>query len=192
MHYTYVCHCCSDSRGILGGLWGRTGRTRSGRSLPTHLHRTARLGATQASGVPGVPPGDADRAAGEEQPQREQKLTALCRLTPSVSPDAPGVPQGEALETVTTAAVCLFSTQTQLADQVPPLGHLPRILSALNHKNNSVPKSAIRLIHVLSDNEVRCGHRRLSSAFRILTRHTNTCVGSRIHIEDNQIVPDPP
>lgn len=63
--------------------------------------------------------------------------------------------QGEALETVTTAAVCLFGTQTQLADQVPPLGHLPRVLSALNHKNNAVPKSAIRLIHVLSDNEVQ-------------------------------------
>lgn len=62
--------------------------------------------------------------------------------------------QGEALETVTTAAVCLFSTQTQLCDQVPPLGHLPRILAALTHKNNAVPKSSIRLIHVLSDNEV--------------------------------------
>ncbi|XP_016394510.1 dnaJ homolog subfamily C member 13 [Sinocyclocheilus rhinocerous] len=63
-------------------------------------------------------------------------------------------PNGEALETVSTAAVCLFSTQTQLADQVPPLGHLPRVLTALNHKNNAVPKSAIRLIHVLSDNEL--------------------------------------
>uniref|UniRef100_A0A3B4F307 DnaJ heat shock protein family (Hsp40) member C13 n=1 Tax=Pundamilia nyererei TaxID=303518 RepID=A0A3B4F307_9CICH len=63
-------------------------------------------------------------------------------------------PNGEALETVTTAAVCLFSTQCQLADQVPPLGHLPRILAALNHKNNAVPKSSIRLIHVLSDNEL--------------------------------------
>ncbi|XP_058231751.1 dnaJ homolog subfamily C member 13-like isoform X4 [Hemibagrus wyckioides] len=63
-------------------------------------------------------------------------------------------PNDEALETATTAAVCLFSTQTQLADQVPPLGHLPRILAALNHKNNAVPKSAIRLIHVLSENEL--------------------------------------
>ncbi|XP_043082003.1 dnaJ homolog subfamily C member 13-like isoform X3 [Puntigrus tetrazona] len=63
-------------------------------------------------------------------------------------------PNGEALETVTTAAVCLFSSQTQLADQVPPLGHLPRVLTALNHKNNAVPKSAIRLLHVLSDNEL--------------------------------------
>ncbi len=66
--------------------------------------------------------------------------------------------QGEALETVTTAAVCLFSSQTQLADQVPPLGHLPRVLTALHHKNNAVPKSAIRLLHVLSDNEVQREH----------------------------------
>ncbi|CAG05511.1 unnamed protein product [Tetraodon nigroviridis] len=63
-------------------------------------------------------------------------------------------PNGEALETVTTAAVSLFVTQSQLADQVPPLGHLPRILAALNHKNNTVPKSSIRLLHVLSDNEL--------------------------------------
>ncbi|KAJ3611304.1 hypothetical protein NHX12_021320 [Muraenolepis orangiensis] len=62
-------------------------------------------------------------------------------------------PNGAALETVTTAAVCLFSHQAQLADQVPPLGHLPRILAALNHRNNAVPKSSIRLLHVLSDNE---------------------------------------
>ncbi|XP_069504815.1 dnaJ homolog subfamily C member 13 isoform X2 [Ambystoma mexicanum] len=63
-------------------------------------------------------------------------------------------PHGETLETVTTATVCLFSTQPQLADQVPPLGHLPKILQALSHKNNAIPKSAIRVIHILSDNEL--------------------------------------
>uniref|UniRef100_A0A674K734 DnaJ homolog subfamily C member 13 n=1 Tax=Terrapene triunguis TaxID=2587831 RepID=A0A674K734_9SAUR len=63
-------------------------------------------------------------------------------------------PHGETLETVTTATVCLFSTQPQLADQVPPLGHLPKILQALNHKNNAIPKSAVRVIHTLSDNEL--------------------------------------
>ncbi|XP_039609400.1 dnaJ homolog subfamily C member 13 isoform X3 [Polypterus senegalus] len=63
-------------------------------------------------------------------------------------------PNGEELEIVTTATVCLFSAQSQLADQVPPLGHLPRILQGLNHKNNAIPKSSIRVIHVLSDNEL--------------------------------------
>nr|XP_028605985.1 dnaJ homolog subfamily C member 13 isoform X3 [Podarcis muralis] len=63
-------------------------------------------------------------------------------------------PHGETLETLTTATVCLFSAQPQLADQVPPLGHLPKILQALNHKNNAIPKSAMRVIHMLSDNEL--------------------------------------
>ncbi|XP_059801619.1 dnaJ homolog subfamily C member 13 isoform X4 [Hypanus sabinus] len=62
-------------------------------------------------------------------------------------------PHGETLEMVTTAAVCLFYSQPQLADQVPPLGHLPKVINALNHKNNAIPKSSIRLIHALSDNE---------------------------------------
>ncbi|KAM3822189.1 dnaJ homolog subfamily C member 13 isoform 2-T4 [Vipera latastei] len=63
-------------------------------------------------------------------------------------------PHGETLETITTATVCLFNAQPQLADQVPPLGHLPKILQAMNHKNNAIPKSAVRVIHILSDNEL--------------------------------------
>lgn len=156
------CFVCSDAGGLHGGLRSRTGRAGSRRSLLAYLHRSARLGATQASRVPGVPPGDHDRAAGEKQPQREllhRDTTDMFTFSVvlqqfSPPPDISDLLQGEALETVTTAAVCLFSTQTQLADQVPPLGHLPRILAALNHKNNAVPKSSIRLIHVLSDNEV--------------------------------------
>lgn len=65
-----------------------------------------------------------------------------------------GFLQGETLETITTATVCLFSAQPQLADQVPPLGHLHKIIQAMNHKNNAIPKSAIRVMHILSDNEV--------------------------------------
>ncbi|XP_053811379.1 dnaJ homolog subfamily C member 13 isoform X1 [Vidua macroura] len=63
-------------------------------------------------------------------------------------------PHGETLETITTATVCLFSAQPQLADQVPPLGHLHKIIQAMNHKNNAIPKSAIRVMHILSDNEL--------------------------------------
>ncbi|XP_030062368.1 dnaJ homolog subfamily C member 13 isoform X1 [Microcaecilia unicolor] len=62
-------------------------------------------------------------------------------------------PHGETLETVTTAVVCLLNAQPQLADQVPPLGHLPKIIQGMNHKNNAIPKCAIRVIHTLSDNE---------------------------------------
>lgn len=63
-------------------------------------------------------------------------------------------PNGETLELVTTASVCLFHSQPQLADQVPPLGHLPKVITALNNQNNAIPKSSIRLIHALSDNEL--------------------------------------
>ena len=62
--------------------------------------------------------------------------------------------QGETLETLTMATVCLFNAQPQLADQVPPLGHLPKVIQAMNHRNNAIPKSAIRVIHALSENEV--------------------------------------
>ncbi len=153
---------CSDARGLHSGLWCRTGRAWSWGSFLAHLHRSARLGAAKAPRVPGVPPGDSDWAAGEKQPQRELQQTRntkclMCHFFCEFSPQTwcLGFLQGEALETVTTAAVCLFTTQSQLADQVPPLGHLPRIMAALNHKNNAVPKSSIRLLHVLSDNEVR-------------------------------------
>ncbi|XP_058409068.1 dnaJ homolog subfamily C member 13 isoform X1 [Diceros bicornis minor] len=63
-------------------------------------------------------------------------------------------PHGETLETLTTATVCLFNAQPQLADQVPPLGHLPKVIQAMNHRNNAIPKSAIRVIHALSENEL--------------------------------------
>lgn len=56
------------------------------------------------------------------------------------------------------ATVCLFSAQPQLADQVPPLGHLPKVIQAMNHRNNAIPKSAIRVIHALSENEVLMNH----------------------------------
>lgn len=148
----------SGSRRFHGGFWCRTGRAGGRWSFPAHLHRSAGLGASQASGVPRVPLGDCHRTAGEEQPQcecheRGHKSAHSSFLRHCLT--MCGFHQGEALETVTTAAVCLFSTQGQLADQVPPLGHLPRILAALNHKNNAVPKSSIRLLHVLSENEVR-------------------------------------
>ncbi|KAF4020599.1 hypothetical protein G4228_012493 [Cervus hanglu yarkandensis] len=79
-------------------------------------------------------------------------LTALLeKLTELLEKNSP---HGETLETLTMATVCLFSAQPQLADQVPPLGHLPKIIQAMNHRNNAIPKSAIRVIHALSENEL--------------------------------------
>ncbi|XP_019858666.1 PREDICTED: dnaJ homolog subfamily C member 13 [Amphimedon queenslandica] len=59
-------------------------------------------------------------------------------------------PDGEVLETVTQATVCLFSAQPAMADQVPPLGHLPRIFERMFAENNSIPKSCVEVVNVLS------------------------------------------
>ncbi|KAJ8321004.1 hypothetical protein KUTeg_002591 [Tegillarca granosa] len=61
---------------------------------------------------------------------------------------------GEVLETVTTALVCLFSTQSSLLDQVPQLGYIPKIFQAMTHRNNAIPKSAIQVTHQLANNDI--------------------------------------
>ena len=38
--------------------------------------------------------------------------------------------------------------------QVPALGHIPQIFQVMASQNNAIPKSALQVIHVLSDNEV--------------------------------------
>ncbi|KAK2499613.1 hypothetical protein MC885_004710, partial [Smutsia gigantea] len=82
---------------------------------------------------------------------REFLIALLEKLTELLEKNNP---HGETLETLTMATVCLFNAQPQLADQVPPLGHLPKVIQAMNHRNNAVPKSAIRVIHALSENEL--------------------------------------
>ena len=62
--------------------------------------------------------------------------------------------QGEILETVTTACVCLFTHQPTLADQVPPLGHIPRILGRMKATNDAIPRSCAMVVHVLADSDV--------------------------------------
>eukprot|EP00794_Sanderia_malayensis_P017835 gene17835-19618_t len=64
------------------------------------------------------------------------------------------VSSGDDLETVTQAIVCLFSAQPPLADQVPALGHIPQVFQAMASTNDAIPKSALLVIHVLSDNEM--------------------------------------
>lgn len=61
----------SGSRRFHRSLWCRTGRAGGRWSFPAYLHRSAWLGASQASRVPRVPLGDPYRASGEEQPQCE-------------------------------------------------------------------------------------------------------------------------
>lgn len=61
---------------------------------------------------------------------------------------------GESLETVTQATLCLFTAQPQLADQVPGLGHIPNIIKSMSSSNDGAIKSAVQVVHILSANEI--------------------------------------
>ncbi|XP_076446613.1 dnaJ homolog subfamily C member 13-like isoform X1 [Babylonia areolata] len=62
-------------------------------------------------------------------------------------------PDGEMLETVTTALVCLCSTQQSLLDYLPQLGYINRVFSVMSAQNNAIPKAAIQLAHQFASNE---------------------------------------
>lgn len=66
--------------------------------------------------------------------------------------------QGETLETVTTALVCLCSTQQSLLDHIPQLGYINKVFNAMSAHNNAIPKAAIQLAHQFSSNEVPAHH----------------------------------
>ena len=56
---------------------------------------------------------------------------------------------------MTQAIVCLFTAQPAMADQVPPLGHLPRMFERMNADNDIIPKACLEAVNVLSSSEVR-------------------------------------
>ena len=58
------------------------------------------------------------------------------------------------METVATAIVCLFSAQPLMADQVPPLGHIPRIFDRMNADNDAIPKSCVEVVNSMAVSEV--------------------------------------
>ena len=39
--------------------------------------------------------------------------------------------------------------------QVPPLGHIPRILARMKASNDAIPKACMQVINVLAESEVR-------------------------------------
>eukprot|EP00731_Ephydatia_muelleri_P020259 Em0012g1084a len=63
-------------------------------------------------------------------------------------------PEGQVLETVTNAACCLFVAQPSLADQVPPLGHIPRIFERMRAGNESIPRACVLVVQVLAESDV--------------------------------------
>lgn len=58
------------------------------------------------------------------------------------------------LETITTAAVSLLQAQPSLADLVPNLGHIPRMLKAISYQNDVVCKSCLLILHQLAHHKV--------------------------------------
>jgi len=60
------------------------------------------------------------------------------------------------LDLTTQALVCLLQAQPTLADQVPSLGHIPRLCRQMAAQNNkpSVYKTAILILHQLATSEV--------------------------------------
>ena len=50
--------------------------------------------------------------------------------------------------------MCLFTAQPSLADQVPPLGHIPRIFERMNSDNDAIPKACVEVVNVLAGSEV--------------------------------------
>ena len=63
-------------------------------------------------------------------------------------------PDGEVLETVTSAIVAFFAAQPSMLDSMPQLGHIPKIFRAMANRNDAIPKTAILIVHQFANSEV--------------------------------------
>ena len=62
--------------------------------------------------------------------------------------------QGELLETVGNGVVAFFSVQPAMLDQIPQLGHIPKLFKAMTSRNDAIPKSALRIVQQLANSDV--------------------------------------
>ena len=62
--------------------------------------------------------------------------------------------QVELLEMVTSGIVAFFTAQPAMLDQVPQLGHIPKLFKAMSSRNDSIPKTALQIVQQLSNSEV--------------------------------------
>lgn len=63
------------------------------------------------------------------------------------------------LEMATNALVALLQAQPALANHVPSLGHVPRLLKQMTQLHSSaIPRAAIMMLHQLALNEVCIGN----------------------------------
>ncbi|GFS52720.1 dnaJ homolog subfamily C member 13 [Trichonephila inaurata madagascariensis] len=60
----------------------------------------------------------------------------------------------ELLETLTQALVCLLVAQPSLLDQVPALGHIPRILQIMVRPDDAVAGSCLQIVRQLSNSDI--------------------------------------
>ncbi|CAG2238315.1 DNAJC13 [Mytilus edulis] len=86
------------------------------------------------------------------------------------------------LKTVTTAIVYLFTSQPVMLDQLPQLGYIPKVFTAMSHRNNAVPRSAIQVAHQLAHNEVRPTMRLHSKSVHAHVLSNNAVPGSAIQV----------
>jgi hypothetical protein len=63
--------------------------------------------------------------------------------------------QAEMLETVTAGIVAFFAAQPSMLDQVPQLGHIPKIFKAMSSRTDCIPKSSLQIVQQLAGSEVR-------------------------------------
>jgi len=55
---------------------------------------------------------------------------------------------------VTSGIVAFFSVQPAMLDQMPQLGHIPKLFKAMSSRNDSIPKTALQIVQQLSNSEV--------------------------------------
>ena len=55
---------------------------------------------------------------------------------------------------VTSGIVAFFMAQPAMLDQVPQLGHIPKLFKAMSSRNDSIPKTALQIVQQLSNSEV--------------------------------------
>jgi len=78
--------------------------------------------------------------------------------------------QVELLEMVTSGIVAFFTAQSAMLDQVPQLGHIPKLFKAMSSRNDSIPKTALQIVQQLSNSEV-CSPSSLSVCLSVCLSH---------------------
>ena len=61
---------------------------------------------------------------------------------------------GDTLEMVSRSLICLLQQQASLLDQVPQLGHIPHLVTALASPQASVCNTSLKIVSQLADSEV--------------------------------------